>query len=447
MIKAYANKFLNVLPYNLGRSIRNALPDRIINGKSFEHYIEKINAAEKWTIDEKKEFVIKKFNKLLFYAYNNIPFYRNFYHENDFKPQTVQSLEDIKQIPVVKKSDFQKIDLYRRKGKKIKSLLSNTGGTTGQPLQFFLDKNIFSGKETSHMEKIWVSAGHKNNHIRLRFRGRNIGQHMYEYSTISKEIQLNMYLEPKNVAHSLMKHRCFKDIKTLHGYPGLIYETTRDWEKHCPEIIEKLNKQVVCILLSSELPIKSQRGYIETIYNAPSMSWYGHSEMAILAYEKSEQYLYEPFVTYGYSESQCAPEGNHLVATAWDNYSHPFIRYDTEDLIEPQAIDDFMLAFKIKEGRTSDIIFDKFQRKISLTGLIFGQHHEILNHVDFIQISQDEIGSATIHLATRNQSLPENYKELFQTNNIAIDFKFDIRSKPYRSKNGKTPLLIKATEL
>jgi phenylacetate-CoA ligase len=299
------------------------------------------------------------------------------------------------------------------------------------------------------MEVIWKSADYLRNSLRLRFHGRGLSERKIAFSAVLGEIAINIWADPDDVAKELINHNCIDYVRFIHGYPGIIYEMTRQWESKSPWLIEKLSKQIKGVLLSSEYPSKNHRKYLESTYNAKSVSWYGHSEMAVLAYEKEKPYIYEPFVTYGFAEAVNYPDGVHLISTGWDNLSHPFIRYDTGDLIEPICKEGLMHAFLIKEGRASEYILDKLGRKISLTGLIFGRHYENIKHsknffndADFIQISQEQMGKAVIYIITKNDNIASDVISIFNYRDIDIDFTFKIRKKPFRTALGKTPLLV-----
>ena len=62
------------------------------------------------------------------------------------------------------------------------------------------------------------------------------------------------------------------------------------------------------VLLGSEYPAPVYRSVIEQALSANVVSWYGHSEMAILARETTLA-VYESLPTYGYAEAVPTGEG------------------------------------------------------------------------------------------------------------------------------------------
>lgn len=173
-----------------------------------------------------------------------------------------------------------------------------------------------------------------------------------------------------------------------------------------------------------------------------TISWYGHTEGVILAGELFQKFEYVPFLSYGYSEAVKTDNYFHLVGTCFNNLAAPFIRYDTEDLINPNLNKNGLLeSFEITEGRLGEFVIDKNNKNISLTALIFGRHHKLFDHVDFIQVKQIVPGEIVVYYS--NASFIEDPAGLFDSTNVNIDLFFQQVKEPFKSHLGKIPLLIK----
>jgi len=195
--------------------------------------------------------------------------------------------------------------------------------------------------------------------------------------------------------------------------------------------------------LGSEYPIPEYRETVEKIFKTESISWYGHSEMVILAYEKKKKYNYVPFQKYGYCESKKINGKHHLLGTSYYNYMHPFIRYDTEDLIEPvDKTNDILTSFNIKEGRIGDFVIDKKNNNISLTSLIFGRHPKIFEIADFVQVYQDTPGKIIIYCVIPSREGNYNLENLLDFSNVEIDYKVKEIENPIRNQTGKINLML-----
>ena len=82
--------------------------------------------------------------------------------------------------------------------------------------------------------------------------------------------------------------------------------------------------------------------------------------------------------TYGFTESIASSTSEQLVGTNYYNFASPFIRYNTEDGIQVEKQTEGILeSFKIVDGRVGEYVLDQNNKKISLTGLIYGRHHRL----------------------------------------------------------------------
>lgn len=96
----------------------------------------------------------------------------------------------------------------------------------------------------------------------------------------------------------------------------------------------------------------------------------------------------------------------------------------------------------MKGGRSGESVIDRDGKKINLTGLIFGRHHELFNEAKYIQVKQIAPGVIEIHYVSEN--LPaEKAASLFDSNNVNLDISFMPRREPVRTVSGKAGLLIK----
>src|SRR5690606_13395056 len=98
--------------------------------------------------------------------------YRDFYRKGGFKPSSITSLLDWQEIPIVTKQDLQLIALNDRIISGRKGMKINTGGTSGQPLEFYLENRAFA-REWAHMHYIWKAHGYDAKHLKLTFRGKH----------------------------------------------------------------------------------------------------------------------------------------------------------------------------------------------------------------------------------------------------------------------------------
>ena len=392
----------------------------------------------------KKEFIFKHVKAIVDHAWNNIPFYRNLYQEHDFTPFQLKEYPDLQKIPIISKSMLQKYKLEYRSLAQKNRILVNTGGSSGIPLAFYILPNSL-GHEWAHMHYIWEKLKYSTNNIKLMFGGEKL-KNAIEYDGLRNSYLVNIYRSFNEIATLLRPIAGNKRIRFLHGYPSAIYEFAKYCESEDNDLANLLRDNLWGAFLSSEYPAPIYRKKIEEVFKIPTISWYGHTERSVLAWEEKQAYEYVPFQTYGYAEAKIdLNTGNtKLIATSYYNTASPFIRYDTGDEIKIERIDDGILkTFRIEGGREGDFIIDNKGKNISLTGLIFGRHHSAFNYSEFIQIGQTEPGKAVLFVTVKKSKSPDEIlKNGFDKEGVDIEFECKIIDSPIVTKNGKVKLKV-----
>jgi len=292
------------------------------------------------------------------------------------------------------------------------------------------------------MHAIWATLGYRYTDEKITIRGKNIGNRFYKYNFNQNEFLINAYAPLQENLHACCELITKRNIKWIHGYPSSVYSFLRELESVDSVLFEILLSKVKGVFLGSEFPAPQYRKYIEQHCKLKTISWYGHSEMAVLAPEREPgSGIYYPFHSYGYAEAVRDGDSYRLIATSTHNFASPFIRYDTGDLIEPTFNDGLLESFRIKEGRNSDSVVDKNGRSISLTGLIFGRHHEAFGHSEHVQVKQPAPGKIEILVTSKEPR--DNWTELFDFSNAYFDVSFTQIGAPVRTPLGKVQLLLK----
>ena len=160
-------------------------------------------------------------------------------------------------------------------------------------------------------------------------RGKNLGSKAYSYNPVHNEFIINTYLPLSDFVDDIINLISRHEIKFLHGYPSAIYTFLKEFEQ-CGSLIqiETFRKLVDYCLLGSEYPLPYMMEYLTKVWGLKYVSWYGHSEMCIYAYDEDCNNRYKPFHSYGYAEVV----GERLIGTSYHNEDMPLIRYDTGDI-------------------------------------------------------------------------------------------------------------------
>lgn len=445
VIKALKGMVENV-PYPIGK-IMARVPFSWRLGHVYGRTKNECAEAEPRGEDVREAYAVEKFREVFEYAREKFPCYRELYERAGVLDLKIETAADIVRVPIV---DKQWVRRHFNEFKGVYRL--NTGGSSGEPTAFWMDGECWA-REWGHFHYMWGQAGYKYTDLKLAIRGKNLGQKPFVYNPVHNEYVINTYLNVKDYSKKLESLFEKRRPKWFHGYPSSIYQFIVECESAFgTDEVKRLFRSVKGLLLSSEYPYPYMLEKFSA-YNLSFVSWYGHSEMCVLAYGEvcsagngNHGIVYHPFVTYGMSE---VIDG-HLVGTSYNNFAMPLIRYDTGDLVEAVGHGDVKLngPFKIKEGRNGDFIEDMNGKMIPLTALIFGRHHKAFDIADYIQIRQDEPGKATLYVTIKNGKKEEmkcfgdNLCGLFDLTNVAIDFDFKVLEKPIRTNLGKLKLKV-----
>lgn len=382
--------------------------------------------------------------KLLETAFTKIEFYRQFYADRGFSLEDFRCLSDWERVPIVAKADMQAVPLRARSVAGAEGMKIHTGGTSGQPLDFLIDKRAFA-REWAHMHHLWMRRGYHPRHLKLTLRGRRFDPPQpLRYNAVHNEYLANSSCSMAEIVNEAISLSGKRAIRWIHGYPSLVAEFARHLAAQPTAIRARFRSMLHGILLGSEYPAPIYRAEIERELSTNIVSWYGHSEMAVLAGETALG-VYESTPTYGYAEAVAAADGgaHHLVVTSLHNHVHPFIRYDTGDRVEPVGAQRRRLSFRIREGRVGDFVVDRRGNRHALTGVVFGRHHRAFELLQHLQVRDEGDGRVTLLATPRAKGVSADaiWRGL-DLHDLDFDWKLEIVDEPVRSAAGKIRLKV-----
>lgn len=436
----YIKKQVERVPPSVGRLLTYA-PFALRLGPKYLLHRRQIAAFESFTPAEAEDWVVGRLRQVVSVAGRQVPFYRDLYSLHGIDPDRIGDLDDFRRLPIITKDDFRAAGMPERLYKP--GMEINTGGTSGQPLVFQVERNAFA-REWAHMHYLWYARGYRKEHLKLTFRGKHFAPaEPLKYNAVHNELVVNADVPMARIVEAATTWNGHP-IRWLHGYPSLVAEFAKALTTANSPDRDRLSSRLFGVLLGSELPALHYRETIEAELSVNVLSWYGHSEMSILAGEFARG-LYRALPTYGYAEAvEIENSGRYrLVATSFDNLSHPFIRYDTGDIVEPISEGPQGLIFRIAEGRIGDFIYDRDGLPHSLTAVIFGRHHAAFSHIQHVQVCQVMPGKAIL-LVTANDPTanPEVLRNGFDLSGLDIEWEIQLLSEPVRSAAGKIKLKV-----
>ena len=389
----------------------------------------------------------RSLGKMLMHAVRDVPFYREISVacEADISddPQKALSYFSIidKQTIRARLNDFLSGPSYRR-------LRATSGGSTGIPFVFYLDRFVTRQAEKAFIFDQWSRVGYRFGDSIFNLRGRTPPKGRF----VEHDRLFNIYFASSfNLTSNTV--RDYVDAinrlrpKFLHGYPSTMYQLATLMESAG----KRLDFQPKAVFCGSEKLFPYQRAKIESVFDCRAYHWYGHSECLALggACEYSDtlhfypQYGYTELIPSGVTDEQ-GRELFEIVATGFNNPVMPLIRYRTGDYAVPAASQtcscgrNYLLIDEVV-GRQQEFIVDARGSLISATSLIFGQHYAAFAGLESIKLHQKRPGEIDVILVKGAAFRDEFSREMQDRMNELIGSRITMRFL-FADKSEKTPI-------
>lgn len=429
------------VPTPVGR-ILSAVPFSWRFGATYGRASKLADAMHRASSRDVRAWALPRLQEILQQSYSNCLFYRTIYQRNRYNPERLSTIDHFQDVPIVTKSDMRDFSLEERSLPSRGRMRINTGGTSGEPLVFYVDRAAFA-REWAHMHLIWGRAGYHFRDVKLTMRGRNLGDRLLRYNPVHNEWIVNTYADRPAVCSAVSDLLESEKITWIHGYPSIVSEFVSMIAEVNRGAIDNLRSNLKGVLLGSEFPARQYVEPIRQILGVEPTAWYGHSEMCILAYEDGCN-RYVPLHSYGFVEAvDDGGDGSRLVGTSYWNTASPFIRYDSGDRISSEEDGGLLRAFSVTSGRVGDFVVDKHGARISLTALIFGRHHSAFGSVRHVQVRQLMVGRMELLVVPQDDKLTlDEVMSGFDFSNVNLDITPVLIDEPFRTKSGKIRLLV-----
>lgn len=363
----------------------------------YHKYFEFYNSRTHKNQHSEKVIQNKLFLKLLHYAYENSPFYKEFYKDIDIN--SIKSVDDIEKLPILTKDLLKEnietfYTINRRKG-----LRFYTGGTTGNPIMV-LKRREDVQKRMAYLDAYKAQFGFINNKMKsARFFGKNIiayppRNHIFwRNNYISKQrFYSTYYLQEENLHYYVEDLNKFKP-KAIDGFPSAIYTVA----KYILENDIKLDFTPLAVFTTSETLLPMYRQTIEKAFRCRVVDQYASNEGAPFIIQCKYGSYHEAIDT-GVFEHIPTEQGIKLLVTGFDTFGTPLIRYDIGDMIDtsnqkncPCGLYHPIIGGVL--GRNSSYLITKSRGHISqsqLGSIVATFPREILE-MQFVQEDKDKI--------------------------------------------------------
>jgi len=443
------------LKLGLGR-VYGLLPPRIRYGSTFWETYNLLKDSQWWSREKLEQYQMQELRKLLFHSYLHVPYYRRLFDEHGLRPEAIDDFSDLNKIPLLTKEIIRDnyTDLMATNLPAKSFIKSTTGGSSGTPLGFLVQRGYSGEREAAFMATMWDRVGFRyGRDKRLVLRAPHVSnKKRMEYKPDSKELICSTYWMDDIHCDAYFREMTRRKIRFIHGHVSSIISFAQFIIK------EGYSCNLQGVLGASEKVYPFQRKIVRDAFQTGLFSWFGNSEQAVLAGECELSTYYHAFPEYGLMEL-IDEEGNivnapggkgEIVGTSFNNYAMPFIRYYIGDVAKYASVAcncgrEYPLLEDV-EGRSYEYVLTEDGRKVSLTGLIFGQHFEAFERIKKIQLYQESKGKLEIRIVKSPGYTPRDEHEIKATieeavgSGLAVEFCYvdDI----LRTARGKHQYLI-----
>lgn len=398
-------------------------------------YIRKVNKLYRMTNDELHNYQEKQFLMLFEYAYDNSPFYKQFYKEAGISKNDIKCLEDIKKLPILTKDILKKHSDDILTAAKWKLLRGTTSGTTGTPLTFYWDRKCVLMSQ-AYLFVSRLRNGFKLGQPIVSLRGKLDRNQLSLKLDISNTLYLSSYcINEKSIEiyyNKIINHHPV----AIEGYPSSLYSLALFMEK------AGLKLKIPVAFTSSETLFHYQRNLIEKQLGTEIYDYYGMGERTISLYESNDHCGYYEWP--GYSINEYYEDGE--ICTSLINKGFPLIRYRSNDIIELAESNNEnprIIAKRIL-GRVDDFLICKDGSRVTRVDFV-----EDGKHIKACQWIQKEKGKLLILIVPddgfsdkdKEFVLDETIKRVGE-NNMDIEVKLAKLDELRLTKSGKFRLIV-----
>ena len=296
-----------------------------------------------------------------------VPYYRELFREQAFDAAALRSVQDLRSLPLLDKATI------RAQGERLRAdghgplSRTNTGGSSGQPLVFYVGRGRKSHDVAAKWRAtrwwdvdigdteavIWGSPIEHGTQDRIKAWRDGLFRSTLLPAFEMSEAQLDAFV------HWLRRHR----PRMLFGYPSALHYIARHAERHGIRL-DDLGVQVAFV--TSERLYDEQRAAIERAFACRVANGYGGRDAGFIAHEcphggmhiSAEDLVVETVD----AEGRAVPAGTpgEIVVTHLATADFPFVRYRTGDI---GVLDDGACAcgrglplLRDLQGRSTDFV-------------------------------------------------------------------------------------------
>ncbi|HEY0778748.1 MAG TPA: hypothetical protein VGD56_12340, partial [Gemmatirosa sp.] len=399
----------------------------------YEEFAALAREGEHWSPGEQRAYALAQLRTVLQHAASHCPFYRERFARAGFRADALRSADDLDGCPMTTKQDLlvHRAEMVSAQFSAAQRLYITTGGSTGVPVGFYLQKGISRPKEQAFLEAMWRRAGYFDGARLAVIRGyvtssRAQGRIVSHDPTRNWLMLSSYHLTEQRLPEYLDALEKFRP-DLLHAYPSAALQLA----DYLDRAGQTWTLPLRAILCGSERLTLPQKRLLERVFGCRVYRWYGHSERAVLAGEGIGSELFYFFPQYGFVEfGPPDAEGlREVIGTSFHNLAMPLVRYRTGDYVRLADESDRRREFSWPAaaeivGREQEFLVSGGGRRISLTA--FNMHDAVFDDLYAVQFYQEAPGVAEFRYIPGPQFHPARLSAIEQRMRVKLGDDFRI---------------------
>ena len=446
------------------QAARSVMPPGLRYGGLFRTQLGALQKSQFLPLDSLRDMQRRRLRRLLQHVYDHVPYYQSMMRRMGIQPQDVRDLADLSALPLLSKEMIAGMteDLLADNFPPARRQERFTGGTTGTPLGFFVERGRTDALERAFIARSWGWMGVNFADRCVILKGQVVDERelregrfwQTSYPERSWTFFSAQHMSEENLPAYARKIMELRPV-FIQSFPSGLDLLAKFWLRRGLPPIAGLRM----VHLSSETLRVDQRERFQKAFGAPVFSNYGQSECAVLASECEHDSSYHVFPEYGVTEI-VRPDGTptvpgelgEIVGTGFNNYAMPMIRYRTGDLGSWSRRHcvcgrPFPLMERL-EGRGQDVVVARDGHIVPLNALIFGSHLPEFRFLKEIQVRQKEPGELTLAVVPYPEYTAEiglvMAAKLERVSDQAVSIRVEVVDQIPRTAGGKFQLLIQS---
>lgn len=386
-----------------------------------------VTQTQHWTSEQWRIYHNEHIPALIQQAYNNVPFYRQWFDAAGIKPEDIRTVDDLIKIPIVRKADLiaHGADFRAENASEYAMIHHHTGGTTGTPCAYDMDRYSWALNWALKMRTFeWGGFTYGDNTLGVMAGGSLVPGKRGGWKNRLWQYVNNYYTLPVTHMTDEILEGYYQNLKRRHvqfmrGYPSTLIVLAEYVRAHHGTL------PMQAVFTTAEMLLPHQRKIMEEVFACKLFDTYGcgdgmghatecevHSELHVC-----EECSIMQIVDEDGHEVKDGEEGE-IVLTALYNYGFPFIRYAPGDRAVKSekkcACGRETKMIRVLNGRSSDNFKLANGKILNGLSLPFEEMTEEVKQFQIVQEAKDKVTLLLVPLGKITEKRLADLKTLLE---------------------------------